>query len=803
MSAFFLECVAPREGPALRWSEMNRKIIIVLGFALFAMFFGAGNLIFPPTLGRMSGDEFPLSGLGFLLTGVGLPLLGIIAVAKSEGGIDHIARRVDHRFSKALAVIIMLAIGPLFAIPRTCATTFEIAIIPNFPFVNSWLFSAAFFAVVLWFALNPLTVVDRIGKILTPLLLASLVLMILKGIVAPIAAPVATEVLHPFGKGLIEGYLTMDLIGATIMGIVILNEVRSKGIFEKEKQIGIIVKAGLISAACLAVIYGGLNYLGATTSGLPENLTRTGLLVFIANELFGGGGAVIIGVVVSAACLTTAIALTVVCGEYFNKFSYGRLNYRAVVFVVAAASLVLSNAGVETIVSLAVPVLITLYPAVMAIVILSIAGRRLENRNIWRGAVAGALAVGLIDALHVGGVRAFPIDWIYQNLPFGRMGIGWVVPAAILGMIGAAFRIRRPERSFRVLAVCPSQLATKVAIFDDTRPVFEISIPHRTELAMKGAQRSSELEWMKGELAARFKENFIDLSTIDAVTARGGFLHPVPGGVYRVTPRMIEDLDKKAWRQHPSNWGAAIAYDIAESNDIDAFIVDPVVVDEMDEIAHYSGLPEIRRASIFHASNQKAVVRRVAKNLWKRHDRINVIVAHIGEGTSVGAHQNGKAVDVNNALDGDGPFSAINAGSLPTVDVVRMCFEPGADEGKILNRIRSAGGLLAYLGTADVTEINSRIESGEEKAKAVIGAMAYQVAKEIGALATALSGRVNAIALTGEFAALKFLTGHIKSMVSYIAPVFVFPGESETQALVRGALRVLRGEEEMLEYKPE
>lgn len=781
---------------------MNRRITIVLGFALFAMFFGAGNLIFPPSLGKLAGLSFPLAALGFLLTGVGLPLLGIIAVAKSEGGIDHIARRIDPRFSKALAVIIMLAVGPLFAIPRTCATTYEIAILPSMPYVSSWLFSAAFFAVVLWFALNPLAVVDRIGKILTPILLVSLLLMIVRGITHPISAPVDTALLNPFGTGLIEGYLTMDMIGATIMGIVILNEVRSKGVFDKRSQIGIIVRAGLISAISLAIIYGGLTYLGATTSAQAESLTRTGLLLTIAHALFGGFGGPVLGIIVAAACLTTAIGLTVVCGEYFNKLSYGRLSYKAVCVVVAAVSLILSNAGVETIVHFAVPVLITLYPTVMAVVILCIVGKPLENRNIWRGSVAGALGVGILHALHAAGVEAWPIPWINHNLPLSSMGIGWVLPAVVLGAIGAFFRVRKPERSFRILAVCPSQLATRVAIFDDTLSVFDAHIPHILDRTMGPEERGAQLEALKAELAARLKEHHIDLSTVDAVAARGGFLHPLRGGVYRVTRRMTEDLEKNAWRQHPSNWGAAIASEIADANDIDAFIVDPVVVDEMDEVAHISGLPEIRRSSIFHASNQKAVVRRVAQNLWKRYDQISVIVAHMGEGTSVGAHRDGKVVDVNNALDGDGPFSAINAGSLPTVDVVHMCFRDGATEDSVLHHIRSAGGLIAHLNTTDADDINRRIEAGDQKARAVIEAMGYQVAKKIGALAPVLRGRVSAVALTGELAAIEHLTRYIKSMVGFLAPVFIYPGESETGALVRGALRVLRGEEEMLEYEP-
>jgi LIVCS family branched-chain amino acid:cation transporter len=773
-----------------------------LGFALFAMFFGAGNLIFPPSLGKLAGVSYPLSALGFLLTGVGLPLLGIIAVAKSEGGIDHIARRIDPRFSKALAVIIMLAVGPLFAIPRTCATTYEIAIMPSMPFVGSWLFSAAFFAVVLWFALNPLAVVDRIGKILTPILLVSLLLMIVKGIINPIAAPVATGILHPFGTGLIEGYLTMDMIGATIMGIVILNEVRSKGVFDKRSQIKIIVRAGLISAISLAIIYGGLTYLGATMSAQADVFTRTGLLVSIGHDLFGVFGGPVLGVIVAAACLTTAIGLTVVCGEYFNKLSYGKLSYKVVCITVASVSLILSNAGVDTIVKFAIPVLVTLYPAVMAVVILCIIGRPLENRNIWRGAVSGAFAVGFVHALHAGGVTAWPIPWINANLPLNSLGVGWVLPAVVLGAIGAFFKIRKPERSFRILAVCPSQLATRIAIFDDTLAVFDAHIPHIIDRAMSAEERNAQLEAIRTEFARRLAEHHIDLSTVDAVAARGGFLHPLPGGVYRVTRRMIEDLEKNAWRQHPSNWGAAIASEIAEAHDIDAFIVDPVVVDEMDDVAHFSGLPEIKRTSIFHASNQKAVVRRVAKNLWKRYDQINVIVAHMGEGTSVGAHRGGKVVDVNNALDGDGPFSAINAGSLPTVDVVKMCFEANATEESVLHRIRSAGGLIAHLGTTDVDEINRRIDAGDIKTKAVIEAMGYMVAKKIGALAPVLQGRVNAIALTGELASIQHLATFIKSMVGFLAPVFIYPGESETGALVRGALRVLRGEEEMLEYEP-
>ena len=781
--------------------NLVNRTVVVLGFALFAMFFGAGNLIFPPTLGRIFGDQFAWSTLGFLLTGVGLPLMGVLSVAWAEGGIDHLARKVDPRLAKVLSIIIILIIGPLFAIPRTCATTFELGIVPNIPWLGSWPFSFIYFGAVLFFALNPLSVVDRIGKILTPLLLTALVIMIAKGVFDPIALPAAASQPHAFGASLVEGYQTMDLLAATIFGIIILNELRSKGIFEKRQLTKSIVVAGLIAAAGLAIVYAGLLYLGATTSSLPGELTRTALLHTIARDLLGPKGCMVLGVAVSMACLTTAIGLTVVCGEYFNKLAYGRLNYKAVCIVVAGISLVLSNIGVESIVKLAVPPLVALYPVVMSLVILCLMGEWLANRNIWRGVVIGAFLVGIVEALRAMGVDAYALELVYGHLPLTEHGVGWLLPSVIFGGVGALIR-EKPPAEFRVLVICPSQLATRVAIFDDSTPVFETAIPHQLEQVMSAKDWSPQLKWIREEINRQLTAECIDLSTVNAVAARGGFTHPLPGGTYRVTEAMITDLEKYAWRQHPSNWGVSMAYEIAIAHDIDAYIVDPVVVDEMSDLAHYSGIPEVKRTSIFHASNQKAVVRRAAKNLWKRYDQINAIVAHMGEGTSVGAHMRGRVIDVNNALDGDGPFSALNAGSLPTVDVVRMCFEPQANEEGVLHRIRSAGGLLAYLGTADAAEIGQRLKAGDEKVQRVIDAMGYQVSKEIGSLAAALSGRVDFIALTGELAAIKRLAKHIKSRVRFLAPVFVYPGESETSSLVAGVLRVLRGEEEALEYEP-
>ncbi len=419
---------------------VRKRQILVLGFALFAMFFGAGNLIFPPTLGRLFGDRYWLAIPGFLLTGVGLPLMGILAVAKADGGIDKIAARVDRRIAKILTLAVMLAIGPLLAIPRTCATTFELGIAPNFPWLNTWLFSFAYFAVVLVFTVNPLSVVDLIGKILTPLLLLALLALIVSGVIWPVALPAATMHSHVFGRSLVEGYQTMDLMAATIFGIVMLNDLKNKGIGDKRAQISTIVKAGIISACGLAVVYGGLIYLGATSGAISGDLTRTELLVAISQRLMGTAGATVLGVAVSMACLTTAIGLTAVCGEYFSELKKGRIGYKSVCVAVCAVSFVLSNAGVEMIVRIAIPALVALYPTVMVMVVLTLFSGVLRRRNIWRGAVAGAFSYGIIDALHRSGIEAESINALFDVLPLTNHGLGWLLPAAILGIAGGLVR---------------------------------------------------------------------------------------------------------------------------------------------------------------------------------------------------------------------------------------------------------------------------------------------------------------------------------------------------------------------------
>lgn len=776
----------------------QQRMILVLGFALFAMFFGAGNLIFPPTLGRQAGPAFWYTMLGFVLTGVGLPLMGVIAVAKSEGGIDHIARRVDPYFATALTIIIMLAIGPLLAIPRTCATTFELGIKPLLPWLGSWLFSFVYFGAVLFFALNPLSVIDRIGKILTPLLLTALALIIAVGIVNPIGPITFRDVIHPFGRGFVEGYQTMDLMASVIFGIIILNEVRSKGLFERSRQLKVIVMAGIIAAGGLALIYGGLVFLGATTVGLDQQFTRTELVSFIANSLLGRWGGISLAVAVGVACLTTAIGLTVMCGEFFNKITHGRLNYKAICISVAAVSLIFSNAGVEQIIRIAVPPLVSLYPVVMVLVFLSLLSRWLENRNIWRGAVVGAFAVGLIEATGAMGFSWEFTDRIYQLLPFTAHGLGWLFPAAILATAGSLIKpASRPI--FRVLAVSPASTGTRVALFDNEAAFFEEFVPHPPEV-FSAAEPTTQSGIVMDEVMAVVREHRLDHHRIDAVAGRGGFTKPLPSGVYRISEAMLNDLNKGAYGSHASNWGAFIARKLGDALGVPSFVVDPVVVDEMGLLARITGLPELRRHSIFHASTHKAVVRRVARNLWKRPDKVNVIVAHMGDGVSVAAHERGRAIDVNNALDGDGPFSSIAAGTLPTGDLVKLCYSGNYSENQMLARIRDSGGLRSHLGTSSVDEIEGMMKRSDEKALMIVEAMAYQIAKAIGACASVLKGRVDGIALSGEFVASKRLVNWIRDRVRFIAPVFTYPRENEALAITQGVLTVLHGEAEAREY---
>ena len=288
---------------------------------------------------------------------------------------------------------------------------------------------------------------------------------------------------------------------------------------------------------------------------------------------------------------------------------------------------------------------------------------------------------------------------------------------------------------------------------------------------------------------------------LNAVVGRGGLLKSIEGGTYAVNDVMLEDLRNGVQGQHASNLGGIIANEIGKSLGIPSFIVDPVVVDEMEDVARISGIPEIERKSIFHALNQKAVAKRYAKEIGKKYDDINVIVAHMGGGISVGAHKLGRVIDVNNALDGEGPFSPERSGGLPTGDLVKLCFSGKYTFDEIKKKINGKGGYTAHLNTNNAKAVGDAALAGDEKAKLIQNALAYQVAKEIGKCAATLSGKVDAIILTGGIAYAKQIVEYIKEKVEFIAQVIVYPGEDELLALTQGGLRVLNGEESSKEYK--
>ena len=303
------------------------------------------------------------------------------------------------------------------------------------------------------------------------------------------------------------------------------------------------------------------------------------------------------------------------------------------------------------------------------------------------------------------------------------------------------------------------------------------------------------------EITAALLAKGVSPKEFTAVVGRGGLMKPIKSGVYRVNAAMLEDLRSMKYGAHASNLGAPLTARFAAEGGVPAFIADPIVVDELADEARFSGLPEMPRVSIFHALNQKAVARRAASELGKNMPDCNLIVAHMGGGISVGAHEHGRVIDVNNSLDGEGPMSPERSGSLPVGELVAMCFSGKYTIDEVQKMINGQGGLVAHLGTNDIREVEKRIADGDAVATLVFEAMALQVAKEIGRCAAVLKGKVDAVVLTGGLAYSDKLCGRIASMVSFIAPVLCYPGEDEMEALAHGALRVLRGEEAAQEYE--
>lgn len=354
--------------------------------------------------------------------------------------------------------------------------------------------------------------------------------------------------------------------------------------------------------------------------------------------------------------------------------------------------------------------------------------------------------------------------------------------------------------AIKSLIINPGSTSTKIGVFEDENLLFEETLRHSTEEISQYETIVDQKDFRKKIITDLLASKNFDIHSLNVVVGRGGMLKPIPGGTYAVTDELLADLKKGVQGQHASNLGGILARELADSIGVPAYIVDPVVVDELMPIARYSGMPEIPRGSIFHALNQKAVAKRYAKEVGKPYESLRLIVVHMGGGVSVGAHEGGRVVDVFSAFDGDGAFSPERAGGVPCGALVKMCFSGKYTEKEIYSKLIGKGGFNAYLGTNDMRDVTKRANEGDEKAAEAKQAFLLQVAKDIGSMACVLNGKVDQIILTGGIAYGKDVCEVLKERTGWIAPITVYPGEDELLALAQGAMRVMNGEEKVMEY---
>lgn len=419
---------------------MSRKKIIdiiICGFALFAIFFGAGNLIFPPYLGVISGNNWGIANIAFLLSDPLLPILGVIVTALLGGQATDLGKRVSKHFSIIIGAISIILIGPLFAVPRTGATTHEIFVQSFVPSAPQWITSLIFFGLTLYIAIHSHTVIDAIGKYLTPILLFILLLVFIAAVVQPNASFQTTTSTGLFSQSFKEGYQTMDALGAALMAGVVISDLTRRGYTEKKEQHQMMFGVGIVSFILLALVYSSLTYAGATVSTVYDStIQRPALLIGLIEQLLGSFGKVAMGIAVSFACLTTSVGLITTCGHYFSTLTNGKLEYKKIVVVSVVISFLLSLLGVDALLQLAVPVLSAIYPMVIALIFLSIFDRYIVYNWTYTGAVVGAFFIGGIQAIHLfsqmqGGNFLSELAAWTNTLPLNQFGFEWLVPAII------------------------------------------------------------------------------------------------------------------------------------------------------------------------------------------------------------------------------------------------------------------------------------------------------------------------------------------------------------------------------------
>lgn len=407
--------------------KKNIKDIVIIGFALFAMFFGAGNLIFPPFLGHAFGSQFVLGIIGFICTGVGVPLLAILAVTKGDGTFETMASKIGSKFALIFSTLLFIAIGPMLAIPRTAATTYELTITPLLPNLPSLVWMVIYFSINLIFVLKKSSIIDTIGKYLTPLLLVILTFIIVKGVISPIGEIVSTNATSVFASSLTEGYQTMDALAGLLFASMISSSIIAKG-YSKSEVFGITIKSSIVAVVGLAFVYGGLMFLGSQTiNAFTGELTKTNLLMFISKSILGDFGTIIIGLAMGLACLTTSIGLLSAGSSFFEEISKGKLTYKFNAITICIISILIGQLGVDKIVAFSGPILNVLYPVAITLIATTLLNKYLTNIKAVRLGIYTSLVFGILSI----------IPNINLNfIPLASAGFAWLVPTVIAIVVG-------------------------------------------------------------------------------------------------------------------------------------------------------------------------------------------------------------------------------------------------------------------------------------------------------------------------------------------------------------------------------
>lgn len=423
--------------------SMKKKLLdtIIIGFALFAIFFGAGNLIFPPYLGVTAGENWGIATLAFLISDPLLSIIAVMVVAALGGSALNVGRRVHPLFASALAAICVLLIGPIFAVPRTGASTHEIFVQSYFPSAPQWITSLVFFGIVLWITYKENSVMDAIGKYLTPILLFILFLIFVGAVLQPNASFAATDKTGLFAQGFKEGYQTMDVLGAPLLAGVVMKDITRRGYLNKKDQFRMMFGVGIVAFILLALVYSTLAYSGASMSTVIDTTAqRAAMLTTIVKNLLGSWGQLAMGLAVCFACLTTAIGLTTTCGQYFEEVSKGKISYKKTILVTVAVEFIISLVGVDSLINLAVPVLTFIFPIMIALILFSAFDQYIPYDWTYLGAVVGAGIVGLVQGINtlsqlLGGKLLGDAVKLIGTFPLATYGLEWIVPTFVGALI--------------------------------------------------------------------------------------------------------------------------------------------------------------------------------------------------------------------------------------------------------------------------------------------------------------------------------------------------------------------------------